>query len=442
MILSVMLSGLTLAQSDAQGPVIARAAITPKEGIWVGQRVTLHIDVLGRGGWAQIKHVRDFEVSGAFVLRIESQGTRIQETLGGESYSGQRYELLVFPKRAGMIQVPAVPLEVEIKRWGAGAKSSVELVNTPAIHFQTIMPPGAQGEPDLISTTKFQARQQWDPNDEQMKVGDSLKRTLTFQAADVPGSAFAPLAYDPIDNVGIYPAQPLVEDHTDRGSLTGFRSETVTYIFKAPGKVQLPDLAITWWDMTKKQLKREMLQGRTLDVAPNPMVQTGEASQVTGKISATGKWWWSLLILPIIAALGWVLHHRLQSRWQRWRQERQESEAAYFRQFLKSVRSNDPRTTLNALMRWLDHTHQGPKSPRLDIFVEQYGDNIARQEASALIRSATSAAGGTWNGRRLSESLRKARSRWFSHRKQQLIVQSSLPALNPTHKAGLPFANQ
>jgi hypothetical protein len=432
LMISVLLPGSPFTKANGQQPVVVCAFLTPKENIWVGQRVTLEVDVLIRSDWAQIKQIRDFEISGALVQRVETQGTRIQETLDGESYSDKRYELLVFPKRSGKIQVPAVPVEVEIKSWGANAKSSVERVNTPALQFQANLPPGAQQESELISTTELKARQQWEPETGEVKVGDSLKHVLAFEAADVPGSAFVPLAYDPVDGVAVYPIQPLVSDRTDRGTLTGSRKESVTYVFQEPGKAKIPDVTVTWWDITNEELKRETLQGRTLAVVLNPAAQTSAASQAQKDRSATGKWWWSIPILAFLAALAWTFRHRLQSRWRYWRQERQESEVAFFRQCLKTARSNDAKATFNALMRWLDHMHQGRESPRLDIFLDQYGDNTARQGAAALIHAATSVERLRWNGGGGSKALKKARSRWLNAEQNQGAARSVLPALNPT----------
>ncbi len=431
LIFSMLWPGPVDAQTN-QPTVITRVSFSPKKNIWVGQRVNLYIDVLGLDGWAKIKHASNFEISGAIVIRIETQGTRLQETIGDGSYTGQRYELLVYPKRAGMIKIPVISLEVEIKQWGVSVKPAIKRIKTPAKRFRALIPPGAQGEQELISTTKFQARQRWEPKTEKVKVGDSLKRMLTFQAADVPGSAFTPLSYDPVDKVSIYPAQSIVKDRYDRGSLTGFRSETITYVFQKPGKVLLPDVVITWWDMANKQLKRKTLKGRTLDVAINPAVPASTVSQTPGKSSVIGNWW-PLLVLAMISALGWAFHRRLQTRLQSRRQERQESEAAYFRQFLKLLRSKDPRTILNALMRWLDRMHQGREAPRLDIFLNQYGDNIAKKETNELIQAVTSGASRSWNGRRLSRSLKMARSRWLSEIKQQVLVKSYLPKINPTY---------
>ncbi len=430
-ILLVLLPGSVFAQSNAQQPVVVRAYFTPKENIWVGQRVTLHVDVLGRSGWAQIKQFRDFEISGALFLRVETQGTRIQETIGGESYSGQRYELLVFPKRAGTIQVSAVPLEVEIKSWGAGAQSSLTRINTPVLQFQANLPPGAQGETDLISTTEFQVRQHWQPETEKVKVGDSLKRTLRFQAADVPGLAFRPLSFDPIDGVATYPAPSQVEDRINRGSLTGYRSENVTYVFQTPGKVQLPDVVVTWWDISHKELKRERLEGQTLDVTPNPAVQSSAASRVSGKSSSTGKRWWPLLVLATIAVLAWAFHQRLQSSLQHWRQKRSDSEKAYFRRFVKAARSGNPAKVLNTLMQWLDHIDLMAVAARLDQFLEEYSDPSVAKEAEVLIQAIDSKTQRQWNGNALIRGIALARRKWTEQQHRSKTANQHLPFLNP-----------
>jgi BatD DUF11 like domain len=103
--------------------VVLRAAIEPKADIWVGQQVRLLIDVLARDGWAQIHKFHPFEVPGASVLRVESQGTRLTDTISGATWTGQHYEWLVFPQRAGAITIPPIVVDVETKdladRWHA-----------------------------------------------------------------------------------------------------------------------------------------------------------------------------------------------------------------------------------------------------------------------------------------------------------------------------------
>ena len=74
---------LTPSLSTADEGVVLRASIDPKEGIWVGQQVRLLIDVLGRDGWAQIRKFHSFEVPGAIVLQVDSQGTRLTDPVSG-----------------------------------------------------------------------------------------------------------------------------------------------------------------------------------------------------------------------------------------------------------------------------------------------------------------------------------------------------------------------
>ena len=76
--------------------------------------------------------------------------------------------------------------------------------------------------------------------------------------------------------------------------------------------------------------------------------------------------------------------------------------------------------------------HQGRESPRLDIFLDQYGNNTARQEATALIRAATSVERLKWNGGGFSKAIKRTRSRWLTAEQNQGVTRSVLPALNLT----------
>ena len=121
----------------AAEPIILRTSVTPEEA-WLGQKVVLHVDVLARDGWAQLKKVGDAEVGGAYLLRLESQGTRLSETIEGDTYTGQRYERMLFAQRAGEITVPPLPVDVEVKTWGAGADSRIHRMSTPQIEFVSV----------------------------------------------------------------------------------------------------------------------------------------------------------------------------------------------------------------------------------------------------------------------------------------------------------------
>ncbi|MEN8213736.1 MAG: hypothetical protein ABFR19_05170, partial [Pseudomonadota bacterium] len=57
--------------------VVIRTKVIPDSSIWVGQQVVLQLDILALDGWADSKRLPDFSVDGAYILRVESQGTRL-----------------------------------------------------------------------------------------------------------------------------------------------------------------------------------------------------------------------------------------------------------------------------------------------------------------------------------------------------------------------------
>ena len=423
-ILFLMIAGFAFAQSAGSPAVVVRTSVESMETIWLGQRVSLFIDILGRDGWAQIKRAGDFKIPGALVLRVETQGTRIQETIDGQSYSGQRYELLVFPKRAGTIQVPVIPLEVEIKQWGSDAQTVIENLNTTALQIQVKMPPGVQDSTDLISSTGMRFGQQWQPGEEDLKVGDSLKRAITIEAPDIPGAAFPPLRFDPVKSTAVYPAEPLVEDRSNRGSLVGVRTETVTYVFQKAGRVQLPDMAVTWWDISNKKLNREILKGIGLKIKPNPALASSTVNSSVDSLR-----WLPFLFLALIAIVGWTFHRRLLSSWQSWQQEYRETEKAYYKRFVKAARSGKPADAYKALMRWLDRINSETVAACLDQFLETYSDPGIAAEAERLVQSIDTKS--PWNGTKLARGIKVARKLWMARHGRPKAAKRLLPLLNP-----------
>ena len=76
--------------------------------------------------------------------------------------------------------------------------------------------------------------------------------------------AFAPVRHGKINDVGIYPAGPTVDDGFVRGDLVGTRVETVTYVFERPGTIEIPGLEWSWWDVRSMELKRSKLPGLSI----------------------------------------------------------------------------------------------------------------------------------------------------------------------------------
>ena len=411
----------------AADAIILRSSVTPEEA-WVGEKVVLHVDVLAKDGWAQLKKVGDAEVHGAYLLRLETQGTRLSETIEGDNYTGQRYEFMLFAQREGTLSVPPVPVDVEVKTWGAGAGTRIHRLSTPLIEFASLTPPGAEGIRGLISTSGLTANQEWAPEIDGPKVGDAIKRTITLRAEDVSGMAFTPILHSKIENLGIYPGEPTVQDSFARGDLIGTRVETVTYVLERPGETEIPGVVLTWWDVDAEELRRIELPGLSLQVAGSATAESMALEQ-SAQQQNTRLLWSALLAVLIAAVVALRFESRAANRWTAWRKARRETEAVYFRRIARSARSGDQEAVLRDTMRWLDRINDDSRPARLDQFMQQYGDAEVPEAAFDLTHSLAPDRAKSDIATLVSD-LTAARKRWQQAQRGRRRVTGILPALN------------
>lgn len=410
------------------GPDIVLRAVSQVDRAWVGQQVPLEIEVLSADGWAQIVDFGDVVVPGAYVLPNSSQGSRSQTTINGRAYTGQRYTLWLFPQRQGRLSVPALPVKARVKQWGAGAGDAEYELKTPPLALEVRLPPGVADGRGLISTTRLTADQTWAPDSLDLELGAAVERRVKLAAADVSGMVFVPLEQPADSSLGIYPGLSEVQDRIDRGTLTGQRTESVSYVLLRPGKVVIPPVVVQWWDVKNEKLRRTTLPGRTLQVRG----EWPPAPLVAGLDSATGeRRGWSVPLLVVCALIGLLGLGRPARRWLRQREAtRRESEAAYFRRALHTIGEGDAVAITNNVLRWLDRLADPSQTWRLDDFLVRYGDEASRAAAAKLARRVADRQ-PFGEGKALRVGLRQARQQYLAARKRR-ILNEVLPSLNGT----------
>lgn len=411
--------------AGAAEDIIVRLTPEPQEP-WIGQKVVLMLDVLGLDGWAQLQSTGDIEIKGGYLQRLETQGTRLNETINGASYSGQRYEYFLFPQRAGKITIPSIDVVAEIKQWGADSKSVTKRAATEPVTLEARQPPGILPADQLISAPDFSAAQNWKPEPKKLSVGDSVSREIVLKASDLSGMAFAPMTEVQTEGVATYPSEPQVQNNYDRGTLTGKRIEKITYIMEQKGAVSLPAVAYVWWNTKSEKLTRISLPGASFEVTAN-VGDTHTAPAETRSYKPGRTFIASLLAVVLIVSalliyslpvLRRFIHHKKMG----WKT----SEKYLFRQIAQASRLNSPRLILNATMRWLDTISNETVPARLDLFLEQYGEI----ESKAIITRFTDPSGPDTDARKVTllyEELIKARSRWLRSQKRRHTEDQVLP---------------
>ena len=241
---------------------------------WVGEKRDVHLELWTEDVSFSGQSLVLPDVSGAYLMLLETSSLKLSETRNGIPWQGLRYTLALLPQRAGVIEIP--PFEVRFSSRADYLGEAVEHVfTTSPLTVEARLPEGAESGGIPVTTTDFTLDAEWQPAASakgviELETGDAVVLTLKRQAKDVPGMVFAPLPGWTFDGLGVYVDQPVVDDRVDRGRLDGVRIDRVTLVCERPGRYELPEQTFEWWDPQAQKLHVEVIPAITLQVAESP----------------------------------------------------------------------------------------------------------------------------------------------------------------------------
>ena len=308
--------------------------------------------------------------------------------------------------------------------------------------FESRLPPGAEGLSLLISTKNLDVKESWKPavseGNLQLEVGDALTRSITLRADDVPGMALPEINMPEPDGMSAYPGQAAVEDDADRGSLTGVRKDSVTFICERPGEFVLPAISIPWWDIDADQLNRVLLPSVTVTVVESTSASQESDDEAVSESTSTSKMLLSgaAFVGALVALAIWFRNPLAaqmaswETQFAAWRQRLAESESATFAELKRACRANDPIAAHNALMHWLQQRWDRAETVTIHAFTKRYDDPQLAHELQSLERAAVSRS-TSWSGQPLIVEATRFRLAQVQLPRYS-AADSSLPPLNPT----------
>ncbi len=246
------------------------------------------------------------------------------------------------------------------------------------------------------------------------------------RATETSAMMFAPIQLSPIDDVRIYPGEPTVQDHEQRGADTAQRKDTFKYQFAKPGQYVVPDLSIVWWDTTAEKLQHETLAGVAITVHNAPL-SADAAAELSHRYRR------GLVVLVVLITLAvWLTRRplrRMVTRWWAWRREPSHLAA---RQLLAACRMHDAPAACMALTAWKQTSGFAREDSCRAKHVSTSLVNEFQKESAELLRRVY---GGTqsqaaWRGDRLAVAFHRIQSAMVADVETHEATRS-LPRLNP-----------
>ncbi|MBN9670031.1 BatD family protein [Roseibium aggregatum] len=413
-ILLVVLSAVFPATALAQDPARPIVEVEfPETETIPGQALTLRLTILVPTWMPKPAVFPSMDVPNLRITLPERATSPTSKRVDGADWSGVTRRYLISPMVPGGFTIPEQTIEVIFARPDAPSEQEKAAVTFGPLTLQGLVPEGAEGLDPFIAASELTLTQELPENTEGLSPGDGLKRTVTAKVTGSSPIILPPLMAPPkIEGFAAYAEEPLVEEHQNRGVLSGTRRETVTLMAQGNGRGELPAIEINWYNLDSKEVE-------TASLDAVPISATGAPASPTDLLTPERRRSTVMALVALMALLlaGYLAGPTLQSAY-RVRRARYLSSKAFARKsLLKAVRSKDYPGAASALRTWLDRPPE--THPKDRVFVEE---TFRLLSASRFGQDTQPENPDQWQA--LEQAIRHSRAR-----KPQ--TDQALPALNP-----------
>lgn len=414
-------------QAGAPGPIV-QVTVDP-ERVVVGQKTTLRIDVLAPNYMTSPPELPGFQVRNAVTRPL--QNVNLSDQRNGASYAGVRFEFAIYPQEAGSYAVSDQKVKVRYAAEPLAVRE--EEIALPRVSFDAFIPDAAADLNPFLAAGGLTIEQAVKRSSEQLKVGDSVSRTVTMKANETPAMLLPPVTFPSVDGLAVYPAQPALQDKTEgrTDALSATRTDSATYILQKPGDYTLPAIDVRWWNAAENRVETAHLDAVTMQVAANPAVQSANADAPRASTWAASAWaaivdliadHWRLALLAILVIGGLIWFtpgavRRIAAYHRRRRQAYLQSEAFAFSRFRRAVRHGDARAAYFAMLDWLPHVGAARSDHSIEAFKLVAADPRLNREIDAIEAELFAPQRGAdhWSRRQLLHHMSAARRRLRTH---------------------------
>jgi len=171
-----------------------------------------------------------------------------------------------------------------------------------------------------LSAEQLVLKEEWSGDNQQMKVGEPLTRTLTLLAKGTTVGQLPELNIGKVDEqLKTYPDQPALQEQKKPEGLIAFREEKIAVIPSKAGFYKLPAIEIPWFNSQSQKMEIAKIPETTITaleavgvqpdiaapVAPTPVQQPQKAEAVMPTVSQPQQqnvWLW----VSVFLASGWL----------------------------------------------------------------------------------------------------------------------------------------
>ncbi|MEO6974817.1 MAG: BatD family protein [Gallionella sp.] len=343
----------------------------------------------------------DLPASSDVLVKQLGKDQQSTELRNGRSYQIVERKYLLFPQRSGTLSLDGPVLDAQVQATPGndpafgnlfGQMPLAGMLNATRpirLHGKTITlnvlkRPAAATGANWLPAQNVTLQETWRPDSGDIHVGDPLTRHLHLEALGLTGAQLPDLGalMSVPDGIKTYPDQSSVKDAVQGDTVLGSRDQDIALIASRPGRFELPEVKLNWWDTVHDVQHMITLPARTLDILPaaggsatatlpppanaaslnlpGPAVQTGTPAQIQQSAKPV-TWIWisaALALLWLGTLFGWWYTRRRAQPVQAEMIAKETTPAAApgragaFKAFKHACLNNDPHAARKNLLAW------------------------------------------------------------------------------------------
>ena len=220
------------------------------------------------------------------LVRRLGEDVTTQETRNGRTYQVITRHYLLVPQRSGELQLDGPVLNAQVAdvnsrvdpflarlfgqlqiEGGLGGTRPLRLRGDPVKLMAQPRPP-AQRTGDWLPAQQLTLEDAWRPADRTIAVGEPLTRRLRIAAVGQSASQLPDLsAATPMPpGLKAHAEEAALSDQLLDGHVVGQRDQDIVLLADQPGRYELPELRLAWWDVVSNQRREAVLPAVTVEV--------------------------------------------------------------------------------------------------------------------------------------------------------------------------------
>ena len=248
--------------------------VTPKK-VYPQQQVLVRLRI-SRGDQLENESITPFELAGA---QVEKLSQRSHQTVkNGKKQEITEIVYAVLPEKSGTIVIPQVRYHGEVMQGGITQRNFGNLFQKRGRRIfstseqQTVevkpMPSGFKGW--WLPADKLVIEEMWQPDPPLFRVGEPVTRTVAIFANGAFGNQIPEISFVYPAAIKGYADQPVIETEKTSEGLKGMRKEKWALIPNQAGKTKLPGISVSWWDVSRDELRTAVIPSKIINVLPVP----------------------------------------------------------------------------------------------------------------------------------------------------------------------------